>query len=56
MGVELKTIVGGLAFEGAVMNTSGVKDTTLEELKVIADSASCAVVTKTTKLRMGTRA
>ncbi len=45
---NLSSVVGGLRFEGAVMNTSGVKDTTVEEMKVIADSASCAIVAKTT--------
>ncbi|MCX6741891.1 MAG: dihydroorotate oxidase [Candidatus Pacearchaeota archaeon] len=50
MGERTKTIVAGIAFDSYVMNASGVRDTTLEELKAIADSGSSAVVMKSSTM------
>lgn len=44
------TSIGGVVFPGYVFNASGPKDVTWEELKILADSGSAAVVMKSCTL------
>ncbi len=49
--IDLSTTIGGVHFDGYIMNASGPRCTTQEELYKIGDSAASAIVTKScTKL------
>jgi dihydroorotate dehydrogenase (fumarate) len=45
-----KTNIAGINFDSYVMNASGINDSTLEELEVIASSSSSAIVMKSCTL------
>ncbi|MCP5079050.1 MAG: hypothetical protein GY951_13470 [Psychromonas sp.] len=46
MSVDLSTNIAGIQLDSYLMNASGPKCTTWEELQVIGQSASAAIVTK----------
>ena len=48
--ISTATSVAGVKFDSCVCNASGVKCTTLEELREIGRSDSCAIVMKSTKV------
>lgn len=50
MSVDLSTTIAGVQLQSYLMNASGPKCTAWEELQIIAESASGAIVTKSCTL------
>ncbi|WP_268793705.1 hypothetical protein [Shewanella frigidimarina] len=51
MNIDLSTQIAGIPLESYLMNASGPKCTTWDELQTIAQSASAAVVTKSCTIK-----